>query len=255
MPPASTTRVRSSDIIPKAPIISDNLTSVVEAGGEGGGSQGFVVDDIVANGINNADQIVGFYDISPIGGQGFIYQNGTYTTLDDPAAGETEPTGINNAGQFIGTYTDATGIHGFVYSNGTYTTLDDPLAAPGKTYASSINDEGDVVGTYTDSTGNHGFLAIPISNTLKLDNAPQYTGTISGFAPGNWIDLTDINFATIQSLQYKANSAATGGTLTVSDGTHVAHLALSGQYTAASFQDTADSGAGTIIGIVPSHLM
>src|SRR5580704_11665710 len=80
---------------------------------------------------------------------------------------------------------------------------------------------------------------IPIGtslNTLKLDDAPQFTGKISEFAPGDQIDLTDINDATLRPLKYTPNSSSTGGgTLTVNDGTHVAHLQLLGQYIAAGF--------------------
>jgi len=55
----------------------------------------------------------------------------TYTTLDDPsAAGGISPQGINDTGQIVGQYADASGkIHGFLYSGGTYTPLDDPNAS------------------------------------------------------------------------------------------------------------------------------
>ena len=45
--------------------------------------------------------------------------------------GHIHENGINDAGEVVGTYTDATGAHGFLYNNGTYTTLNDPLAANG----------------------------------------------------------------------------------------------------------------------------
>jgi hypothetical protein len=48
----------------------------------------------------------------------FLNSNGSYTTLDDPAAsGNTEAVGINNAGQIVGNYDGGT----FLYSNGVYT--------------------------------------------------------------------------------------------------------------------------------------
>jgi probable HAF family extracellular repeat protein len=145
-----------------------------------------------AYGINNAGQIVGsyqeghtfisgflysggaytdIYDPLDIGGttsgndfsqgiisHGFLYNAGTYITLDDPLATlGTVASGINDAGQIVGTYKDATFSHGFLYSAGTYTTLDDPLATAG-TSASGINDAGQIVGSYTDGTGTHSFL-------------------------------------------------------------------------------------------------
>jgi len=39
--------------------------------------------------------------------------------------------GINNSGQIVGSYTNASGAHGFLLSGGTYTTLDDPLGTNG----------------------------------------------------------------------------------------------------------------------------
>jgi uncharacterized membrane protein len=37
--------------------------------------------------------------------QGFLYDNGTYTTLNDPlATGATSAYGINDAGQIVGSY-------------------------------------------------------------------------------------------------------------------------------------------------------
>ena len=87
----------------------------------------------------------------------------TYTTLDDPSGvmGTTTATGINNAGQIVGTYQTVTSghqIHGFLYSGGTYTTIDDPLAT-GKSSATGINDAGQVVGFYLGNDGHfHGFL-------------------------------------------------------------------------------------------------
>ena len=78
--------------------------------------------------INNSGQIVGNYTDNNGTVHGFLYSNGTYTTLDNPS-GATVPLGINNLGQIVGEYGDASGtVHGFLYSNGTYTTLDDPLA-------------------------------------------------------------------------------------------------------------------------------
>jgi uncharacterized membrane protein len=72
--------------------------------------------------------------------------------------------GINNAGQIVGDYSDATGVHGFLRTPGTagapavFTTLDDPLATRNQTSAFGINDAGQIVGRYVDDNGSHGFL-------------------------------------------------------------------------------------------------
>src|SRR5436190_23887020 len=84
----------------------------------------------VAQGINAAGQIVGYYLDASFKSHGFLYSGGTYTTLDDPLARYgAVATGINNAGQVVGLYKDASLCHhGFPYTGGTYTTLDDPSA-------------------------------------------------------------------------------------------------------------------------------
>ena len=83
----------------------------------------------------------------------------SFTTITDPAAtGATNPSGINDAGQIVGYYYDATGPHGFIDQNGSFRTIDDPAATAG-TLVFGINNQGDVVGCYNDSNGTcHGFV-------------------------------------------------------------------------------------------------
>jgi probable HAF family extracellular repeat protein len=61
-----------------------------------------------ANGINNSGEIVGFYSDANGNSHGFVYQNGVFTTVDDPlAANGTEFFGVNDSGQIVGFYLDA----------------------------------------------------------------------------------------------------------------------------------------------------
>ena len=91
---------------------------------------------------------------------GFVYNNGTFTTLNVPGANATYANAISNSGEVAGTYTDSSfTAHGFVYDNGTFTTLNAPGA--NGTLPTAINDRGDVAGEYNDSIGAHGFLASP----------------------------------------------------------------------------------------------
>ena len=73
---------------------------------------------------------------------GFVYNNGTFTTLNAPGANLTLPTAINDRGEVAGGYQDSSGTHGFVYENGTFTTLNAPgasatFATPSTTVARS----------------------------------------------------------------------------------------------------------------------
>jgi probable HAF family extracellular repeat protein len=106
------------------------------------------------NGINDTGEIVGTYtplaSIYPV----FLDNGGTYTTLIGTLG--FLPTGINNAGQVVGS-TPGFPEAGFLYSGGVFTTLRDPAATNG-TFATDINNVGQIVGYYFDSTHAHGFI-------------------------------------------------------------------------------------------------
>lgn len=84
--------------------------------------------------------------------------------------------------------------------------------------------------------------------SLVLAQASAFTGTISGWQDHDSLDLGDILFSDgLTSMAYAQNNDNTGGTLTVSDGTHVATLHLLGQYSAADFALSSDGHGGTLI--------
>jgi len=87
------------------------------------------------------------------------------TTIDVPGASSTFASGINDAGQVVGSYFEyGSGYpHGFLESGGSFTTIDVPGAF--YTMPGGINDAGQVVGGYADVGGypdtsgpSHGFL-------------------------------------------------------------------------------------------------
>jgi hypothetical protein len=63
----------------------------------------------------------------------------------------------------------------------------------------------------------------------------------------NHIDLPSIAFGAPTTLGYTENSTNTGGTLTISDGSHAASIALLGNYIAASFVTAGDGHGGTLV--------
>src|SRR5436190_6814585 len=68
-------------------------------------------------------------------------------TIQPPAATQyTYACSMNDNGQVVGMYGDATGEYGFLYNGGTYTTLADPAATQGSTTALWINHTEQVVG-------------------------------------------------------------------------------------------------------------
>ena len=120
-----------------------------------------------AKGINDAGEIVGYYLDGSSVAHGFVYNNGAYVTLNDPAAtGGTYAEGINDAGEVVGYYLDSSDVaRGFVYSNGKYFNFDDSAAGKGAsegTFALAIDNAGRVSGYYVDSGFDvAGFLAKP----------------------------------------------------------------------------------------------
>jgi hypothetical protein len=84
------------------------------------------------------------------------------------------------------------------------------------------------------------------AGTLKLGDAFHFNGTITGFESADVIDLANVAFGTA-SMSYHANAGGTGGTLTISDGSHVAELSLAGHYAADNFSLAADQLHGTSI--------
>src|SRR5262249_25926221 len=116
-----------------------------------------------ATGINDAGQIVGTYTTGSTF-HSFLLSGGTYSTIDDPSAGQRGPSsgtnvqGINDAGQIVGYYDDGKIDRGFLLSGGTYTTIDRGLFVFG-TQLLGINALGQIVGGFTDIANNdHGFF-------------------------------------------------------------------------------------------------
>jgi probable HAF family extracellular repeat protein len=115
-------------------------------------------------GINERGDLVGGWDpsiTSPLE-HGFVCSKGHCSTFDVPVAGApaTQADDINEDGQIVGAYIDASGaLHGFLTKDDSFTTLDFPGAA--STIAWGINDEGQIVGIHLDAVGAapRGFIA------------------------------------------------------------------------------------------------
>ena len=138
-----------------------------------------------ARGINATGQIVGTFNDTtlaplpfPVGytPRGFLYSGGVFTTIDVPGASETFAYGINETGQIVGTFVDATGAHGFLDTGGVFTTLNAPGA--NHTEAWGINKAGQIVGWFNDGTGTHGYLATPVNASPVCINAQAFPAVL-----------------------------------------------------------------------------
>ncbi len=110
----------------------NNIGQVVGSFGSSNDVQGFLQDTngevttfrfpgavrTYPSGINDFGEIVGYYQGTDAPQHGFIYRNNVFTSFDEPSAGSflgTQTGNINNAGQIVGTFTDASGrIQGFL---------------------------------------------------------------------------------------------------------------------------------------------
>src|SRR5439155_965009 len=93
-----------------------------------------------------------------------------FTTLDPPDTTFVTAFAINDVGQIVGRYADASGVnHGFLLSGGSFLTLDPPGSTD--TAAFGINASGQIVGRYV--AGGHQHHPRPARLDLDLGPGDQ----------------------------------------------------------------------------------
>ena len=141
---------------PDTPYIFDENGGVFEVltiPGAVGGAQ--------ATGINNSQQICGFYIDSKNVNHGFYISQGNFMRLDAPNSTFTQALGLNNVNEVVGDFVDKGGAtHGFVYNvtTNTWQQVDDP-AGFGTTVVNGTNDKHQLVGFWGSNPNNTGFVA------------------------------------------------------------------------------------------------
>jgi hypothetical protein len=85
------------------------------------------------------------------------------------------------------------------------------------------------------------------SGTLELAQSQSFTASVTGFSTSGttFLDLADIGFVGAGEATFSGTKS--GGTLTVSDGTHTAHIALKGNYLSSTFVAASDGHGGVIV--------
>ncbi len=84
--------------------------------------------------------------------------------------------------------------------------------------------------------------------TLQLDASMSFGGLVAGFGKPEALDLRDISYISGTTSETFAEAGSNlSGTLTVSDGTHVANITLLGQYVAGQFNLVSDGAGGTLV--------
>jgi hypothetical protein len=192
-----------------------------------------------------------------LGGSGLI-GNGKLVLVNE-AAGVIDQTGsvaltintgtrtITNAGTIEATGSGGATIAGAVANTGLLEAVKGDLTVTGAVTGtgSAVINAGtlDFTSSFSESVTFSG-----TTGELELADSQGYAGSITGFSKtgGTSLELLDIGFASSGEATFSGNSS--GGVLTVTDGTHTARIALTGNYTHSSFvASSAGLGGGVII--------
>ncbi len=104
-------------------------------------------------GLNDLDQISGYYVDSTGTPQGFVKDGANYITLTVPGALYTIGSAINNEGVVTGLYLNPDDSHhGFIWSQGKFITVDANVPGSIGTQWIGLNDNGDLAGIYFDAS-------------------------------------------------------------------------------------------------------
>jgi hypothetical protein len=97
------------------------------------------------------------------------------------------------------------------------------------------------------STFNQDVLFQGAGSVLELAQSQTYSGKLQSFSNTgeSTLDLADIAFVSAGEATY--SGTAKGGVLTVTDGTHTAHIGLTGSHLGATFTASSDGHGGTDI--------
>jgi large repetitive protein len=204
---------------------------------------------IIANHTVNRNHTVTLTGTAEANSTVSVYDNGSKLlgTTKASASGAwtyTTPRLPHGTNIFTATATDAAGN-----TSGLSNAMD-PVIGPNNISSLTVNN-GAIVDLSGSSAAAVTFAGS--SGTLQLDHPAGFSGTISGFAGQDQIDLTSVAFSSNTTLGYLPNAGNLGGTLSVSDGVHNVSLALLGQYIASSFVTASDGHGGTLVIEQPSN--
>lgn len=158
--------------------------------------------------VNNAGTMAGSYLDSNGARNGFLLNNGAYTSYTVPGSSSTRFFSVNDKGQATGFYKDSAGQHGFQRdSNGTLTTIDYP--GQDYNYAYRINNPGQISGYYFEFPNTPD--GIHITSFLRQANGTFDTLLVSPTGEGTV--LRGLNDAGIQTGWYFEDNGDIHGTI------------------------------------------
>lgn len=148
-----------------------------------------------ATGINNLNQIVGWYITNNSSGTGFEYNNGSFInlTINVPGGLFTQPLAINDTGSIVGVFGGSSGPEGFLLSGSGYSALTGPAGSI-ESQATGIDNGGDIAGWYINaasvtqgflfngSTGTYTTIAVPGATATEITGINSAGGIVAGIA-------------------------------------------------------------------------
>ncbi len=156
-----------------------------------------------ADDVNDARTICGFFSSADdTTFHGYFYSGGWFTQFDIAGATSTFVGGLNDAGEFVGSFsTDSSSSQSYIDLGGAVILFSVPGAS--FTNATSINEEGEAAGNYRvgTETTNHGFLRDEAGNlTYPIDvpGALGFLGTVvrgvndRGWVVGGYFDQNSV---------------------------------------------------------------
>ncbi|WP_246682665.1 Ig-like domain-containing protein, partial [Mesorhizobium sp. B3-2-1] len=194
----------------------------------------------VDNIISGAGQLGG--GLLSLNNQGTIVATGTHALVINAGANTTVNSGTLEATGSGGlTITGTLANSGLLWANGGNITINGQVTGTGDATIGNLSKLEFGAASSTDVT-----FAQNAAGTLQLDDSFDFSGRIGGMTNDDKIDLGDILFGAGTSAAYQVDSTGTGGTLTVTDGTHNATLHLLGIFDEHSFT-LVDDGAGRTV--------
>ena len=205
-----------------------------------------------AVGITDNGEIFGTYIDYYNRQHGFIYANGTFTTIDDYLATDgTLIDGVNDAGVIWGTYvTDLIGfdpetVESYIDNNGTFANFN--VTGADSAYISDITISGLIDGEYYDAAGQHGFIMNgSVTTTINIPGALDLgMGAMnsSGKAVGGYQDSNNNSHAFIYDNGQISEIVVPGGSNPMASGIDDAGVVVG----------TYEDSAGNIHGFIDSN--
>jgi VCBS repeat-containing protein len=204
------------------------------------GSDADVTLTNVDNTISGAGQIGGGQ--MTLVNEGSIIADGSHALLIDTGDNAVINTGLMEAAGSGGLVVHGNlSNDGMLWANGGNITVDGDVSGGGSARISGTGSL-DIGGAFDERI----VFDDGAAGTLKLDHAADFGGILSGFDHNDVLDLAGILGASA-TLSYAENAQGTGGVLSVTDGSHTANIAFSGQYAASDFHVAADSGNHALV--------